>query len=169
MPFVKGIIHKFLSYAPVGVPGVVIAAAGVWDGLRDKIAVAVADAINAMSNPIVAVLTGIFICAWIAGIFFTNDGGEKAAEARANAKAQKARARTHIVAVGRALANGFRKSNEHITLKAFMENDGGYSRIRPHFSQKFKAKLDVDDPSKPVMVEALMDEMDRLERKWKLV
>lgn len=29
---------------------------------------AVANAISAMSNPVVAVLTGIFICAWIAGI-----------------------------------------------------------------------------------------------------
>lgn len=165
----KGIIHKFLTYAPISIVGVVIAAAGVWEGLRDKIAGAAADAVTAMSDPLVVILTGAFVCSWIAGIFYTNDGEGKAAEAKANAKAELSRARRHLITVGRSLANGYWKTDELITLKAYMELDGGYARIRPHFSRAFRVKLDADDPSKRVMMEALMSEMDRLERKWKLI
>lgn len=36
MAAVKGLIHKFLTYAPISIVGVVIAAAGVWEGLATR-------------------------------------------------------------------------------------------------------------------------------------
>lgn len=165
----KGLIHKLLIYAPGAAATLLIAAAGVWDGLRDAIAAAAGDAVIAMGNPLTAIGYLVAAAVYIAAIFFTNDDGEKAAEARAQAAAENARARRHLVTVGRSLANGFRKSHNQRTLLEFMQADGGYARLRPHFSKTFTALLNSSARDQEAMHTALLDEMDRLERKWRLV
>jgi len=166
---VKSLIHKFLIYAPGAAATLVIGAAGVWDGLRDTIAEAAGDAVIALGEPLMAFGCLVAASAYIAAIFFTNDGGEKAVEARAQAAAEDARARRHLVTVGRSLANGFRKSHDERTLLEFMQADGGYTRLRPHFSKTFTVLLKSGATDRELMYTALLDEMDRLERKWRLV
>ncbi|CAH0496011.1 hypothetical protein [Novosphingobium sp. CECT 9465] len=165
----NGLIHKFLIYAPGAATTLIIAAAGVWDGLRDAIAAGASNAVIAMGNPLAAIGCLVSAAAYIAAIFFTNDGGEKAAEARAQTATENARARRHLVTVGRSLANGFSKSHDNRTLLEYMQADGGYARLRPHFSKTFTALLNSGAGDQEAMHKALLDEMDRLERKWRLV
>ena len=165
----KGLLHKFLIYAPGAVATLLIAAAGVWAGLRDKVAAAAGDAVSAMGDPLTAIGCLVAAAVYIAAIFFTNDGGEMVAQARAKVSLEKAQRRRFLVQVGRSLADGFRRSNYRGTLLEFMRADGGYVRLRPHLSKKFTALLNSSATDQVAMHAALLDEMDRLERKWRLI
>lgn len=165
----RGLIHKFLIYAPAAIGGLVISASGVWDGLRDRIALAASQTVSAMQHPGIAIGAGILLIAYVVAIVITDQGGAEEAEARARAKAELNRRRGHIVTVGRALAHGFLRVNDERTLFEFMQADGGYARIRRHFTRKFTARLHSAVVDQDELARALLDEMDRLERKWKLV
>ena len=165
----KGQINKFLIFAPAGIGGLVISAAGVWDSLRDQIALAFANAITALQHPLIAIGAGLFIVVYVAAIIFTNEGNPAQMQATADAKATMARQRRFLITVGRSLSNGYRRSSGNRTLLEFMQADGGDARIRPHFSKTFAKKLARPEFDKATMADALLNEMDRLEQKWKLV
>lgn len=165
----KGQINKFLIFAPAGIGGLVISAAGVWDSLRDQIALAFASAITALQHPLIAIGAGLVVVAYVAAIVFTNEGNPAQLQATAEAKATVARQRRFLITVGRSLSNGYRRSNDNRTLLEFMQADGGYARIRPHFSKAFAKQLERPELDKATMADALLNEMDRLERKWQLV
>lgn len=165
----KGLINKFLIFAPAGFGGLVISAAGVWDSLRDQIALTFSGAISAMQHPGLAVSAGLFVIAYVAAIVLTTEGNPAQVQAKAEAKAALAKERRHLITVGRSLSNGYRRSNDNRTLLEFMQADGGYARIRPHFSKAFASMLERPELDRATTADALLNEMERLERKWKLV
>lgn len=165
----KGLIHKFLISAPAAIFGLTISAAGVWTEFRDQIAIGFAAAVKAMAHPGIAIGTAIFIALYVSAIFLTSEGSTIDAEARAKERAEKTRRRFHLITVGRSLARGFSNANDGRTLLQFMQSDGGYARLRPHFSRKFTRQLEEAGADQSAMTAGLLDEMDRLERRWKLV
>lgn len=165
----KGLIHKFLISAPAVVGGLIISAATVWTAFRDQIATAVAAAVKAIAHPGIAIGAAVVLILYVVAIFLTSEGSTIDAEARAKEKADKSRRRFHLVTVGRSLARGFSNANDGRTLLQFMQSDGGYARLRPHFSRKFASDLQDEAADQAAMATKLLDEMDRLERKWKLV
>ncbi|MCW2412958.1 MULTISPECIES: hypothetical protein [unclassified Sphingobium] len=165
----KGLANKFLTYFPFAALGLIIPAAGVWAGLANRIAAVTASIIIALQNPWIAVGALLIFGAWIGGIIWTHEGSAAEAELKLKAKAELARKRSFIVGVGRALSRGYSQSTDDRTLLAFMQADGGYARIRPHLSKTFAARLLNQDADRSVMADALLDEMDRIERRWKLI
>ncbi|WP_069064562.1 hypothetical protein [Sphingobium sp. RAC03] len=145
-----------------------LAKIAAW-GRLGQIAAAVASVVTAMAHPGIAIGAILFVIVYIVAIVLTSEGSTIDAEAKAKDRAEKSRRRFHLVTVGRSLANGFSKSSDGRTLLEFMQGDGGYTRLRPHFSEGFVAALQEQPAGRAEMTTMLLDEMDRLERKWRLV
>lgn len=85
--------------------------------------------------------------------------------------------RRELIKTGRDLAFGYCHGDQGDTFREYLEGQRGYADIRPHLSDDYKRKLearrtayvDPDGAKYPTLVKWFLDELDRLEKEWRLI